>query len=113
MNREMTFYQKFLFFIGVLKKDKCYCMKQYNGEKYYCYRANSGRWESHQGPFDTKQNCYSSEEISSEQEITPVTVMRSTYKKQPAIISDTVPQSRQVFLPNAFDFDTNTLKKFL
>ena len=57
MNRQMTFNQKFLLFIGVLKKDKCYCMKQYNGEKYYCYRLEHGRWESHKGPFDTKQEC--------------------------------------------------------
>lgn len=57
MNREMTFNQKFLLFIGVLKKDKCYCMKQYNGEKYYCYRLEHGRWESHKGPFNCKQDC--------------------------------------------------------
>ena len=57
MNREMTFNQKVLFFVGILKKDKCYCMRQYMGEKYYCYRLEHGRWESHKGPFDTKQNC--------------------------------------------------------
>lgn len=112
MNREMTFYQKFLFFIGVLKKDKCYCMKQYNGEKYYCYKANSGRWESHQGPFDKKQDCYSTEEISHEPIFATLKLMKPMEEER-TIATDKVPQSRQVFLPNAFDFDTNTLKKFL
>lgn len=57
MNRQMTFNQKVLLLLGLLKKDRCYCMKQYNGDKYYCYRIEHGRWESHKGPFDSKQNC--------------------------------------------------------
>lgn len=57
MNRAMTFYQRVLSIVGILEKEKSYCMKQYHGEKYYRYRHQQGRWESCKGPFDTIEEC--------------------------------------------------------
>ncbi|MBK5279860.1 MAG: hypothetical protein JJE09_13455 [Bacteroidia bacterium] len=113
MNREMTFKQKLLFFIGVLKPNTSYCMLQYNGDKYYCYRLENGRWESYKGPFDTMQSCQNDQESVEEQIFAPARLKKHVEQDQPIIASNKAPKGQQVFWPNSFDFDVKTLKKFL